>query len=274
MSVLYICEKKKEQAFHYKKLEVIWTTTRKDMKSQSSSIFDFSSLTSTKNLHLLEKLTFWDIPDGFYGFLAYLYLSCGSLTALITSFWLYTECSAGLSGFKIIHFGALLILFFGFLAYSLPIVWEFDRPYNLFLTLLNVPQVCFYASIWLAMKNWTWKPGKNLINDRFWKDFSQWVRAIRKLNWEGDGGDPAGQKKCLGLSDSNFSLQIRVDLVTGTKQFFYKQPYGDFCFGVHMPRRCQTNGFGDRTNRTQSNAIERLKFDCRTQSNLNRTAKF
>ena len=38
----------------------------------------------------------------------------------------------------------------------------------------------------------------------------------------------------------------------------------------HVTRQCQSNGFGDRTNRTQFNAIEWLKFDCRTQSNLNR----
>ena len=43
-----ICEKRKEQAFHFKKLEVIWMTTKKDTKSQSSAIFDFSSLSSTK----------------------------------------------------------------------------------------------------------------------------------------------------------------------------------------------------------------------------------
>jgi len=33
-------------------------------------------------------------------------------------------------------------------------------------------------------------------------------------------------------------------------------------------RRSQSNGIDDRTSRTKSNAIDRLKFDCRTQSNL------
>ena len=43
---------------------------------------------------------------------------------------------------------------------------------------------------------------------------------------------------------------------------------------INMSRRCQSNCFRNRINRTQSNAIDRLKFDCRTQSNLNRISKF
>ena len=43
--------------------------------------------------------------------------------------------------------------------------------------------------------------------------------------------------------------------------------------GLSLSRRSQSNGIDDRTNRTQSNAIDRLKFDCRTQSNLNRISK-
>uniref|UniRef100_A0A7M5XDW4 Uncharacterized protein n=1 Tax=Clytia hemisphaerica TaxID=252671 RepID=A0A7M5XDW4_9CNID len=40
------------------------------------------------------------------------------------------------------------------------------------------------------------------------------------------------------------------------------------------PRRSQSNGIDNQTSRTKSKAIDQLKFDCRTQLNLNRTSKF
>ena len=70
-------------------------------------------------------------------------------------------------------------------------------------------------------------------------------------------------------------LQTKLFLHWIEYSFSFQLMYNmNMYFSKLISRRCQSNGFRNRINRTKSNAIDRLKFDCRTQSNLNRISKF